>query len=519
MQSETLERSREREHAEDQETSSSFRDGGCNSILLDLLCVLYILGIGYGVVACCIEHLLLSRLTAIMSTAKSKRQPDHLCVLIHGLWGNPVHLNHLRETLQNQYPEDRLHVLVAKSNSDSHTYDGIELGGERITNEIEQKIQELESNGAELSKISIAGYSLGGLIARYAIGLLYKNGVFEKLQPVNFTTFATPHLGVRTPTTGWKGAFWNNLGSRTLSTSGRQMFLIDSFRDTGRPLLATLADANSIFMRGLRMFKNKSLYANTINDRSVPFYTASFSRTDPFVDLEKVDLHFLPNQPEQVLLDPTNPVSPRLTPAETKTLYQSLVARETWESVPFYALLTVLLPVGVSFFLVNAGIQTYKSAKRVRLHEEGKAGTSFRKYRIPLVEEAQAMQDRMMERMANDRSTGGEDYLPTPPPEPASSASSSSTAVACSATPSDLEKQQSLSRQQTKKEKSHFPLLALTAEQFEMIENLDNIGITKYPVHIKAVRHTHAAIVVRTARESFGEGKVCVKHWATNFEI
>lgn len=75
----------------------------------------------------------------------------------------------------------------------------------------------------DLQKISFIGHSLGGLIARYAIAKLYsedfrkpvsqENGEpdgFEKpfgeeksegkiagLEPVNFITSATPHLGLR----------------------------------------------------------------------------------------------------------------------------------------------------------------------------------------------------------------------------------------------------------------------------------------------------------------------------------
>jgi hypothetical protein len=199
---------------------------------------------------------------------------EHLCVLVHGLWGKPLHLNHLKTTISEQYPDGRLYVLVPNSNAEYLTYDGIELGAERITNEIEQKVEELDKQGAKLTKISIIGYSLGGLIARYAIGLLYKNGLFDRLQPVNFTTFATPHLGVRSPSTGYGGQVWNSLGAKTLSTSGAQMFLADSFRDTGKPLLSVLAEPNSIFIKGLRLFKNKSVYANTMNDRSVPYFTS-----------------------------------------------------------------------------------------------------------------------------------------------------------------------------------------------------------------------------------------------------
>ena len=73
----------------------------------------------------------------------------------------------------------------------------------------------------DVAKISFVAHSLGGLVARYAIGRLYENvpivgsshlkekhannsqqlQLFEAriagLQPVNFITVATPHLGSR----------------------------------------------------------------------------------------------------------------------------------------------------------------------------------------------------------------------------------------------------------------------------------------------------------------------------------
>lgn len=74
----------------------------------------------------------------------------------------------------------------------------------------------------ELQKISFVAHSLGGLIARYAIALLYEpatqtdcheeyekdvndacsnqpmgQGKIAGLEPMNFITFATPHLGTR----------------------------------------------------------------------------------------------------------------------------------------------------------------------------------------------------------------------------------------------------------------------------------------------------------------------------------
>lgn len=98
------------------------------------------------------------------------------------LWGNPSHLSNLAKSLQEGHAE--LHVLVAKSNANTYTYDGIELGGERIANEIERRIEELETSGINIKKLSVIGYSLGGLVARYAVGLLYSNDLFEKIQPM-----------------------------------------------------------------------------------------------------------------------------------------------------------------------------------------------------------------------------------------------------------------------------------------------------------------------------------------------
>ena len=424
---------------------------------------------------------------------------------------NPNHLNHLRETLQASHPTDRLHILVAKSNTNNFTYDGIEVGGERITNEIEQTIRELEYDGSKIKKISMIGYSLGGLVSRYAIGLLYKNGLFDEIEPVNFTTFATPHLGVRTPKLGYRAYIWNVLGSRTLSTSGQQMFLIDDFRQSGRPLLSIMADENSIFVKGLQAFKNKSLYANTQNDRSVPYYTAGISRTDPFIDMEKVEVHYVPGQKDPVVLDPSHPVSPRKPKQNDLSTYErfSLISQQTRTTLPFYAVFFTLLPIAIPTFLVNSVYQSYKSAQRVKLHEAGQAGISLGRYRIPLLEEAQAVQDRVYERLAVNT---GEEFLPTPPPEPSTSADSSSTQI-------NSDSSKSPRRRQSAKEDLEFPVLALTEDQFKMVDNLDQVGFTKFPVHIQKHRHTHAAIVVRVQKPGLEEGKVVVRHWAERFEV
>jgi hypothetical protein len=60
----------------------------------------------------------------------------------------------------------------------------VELGGERVCQEIEEELEKLEQAGQLMKKLSVVGYSLGGLVARYAVGLLYSRGVFDKLEPV-----------------------------------------------------------------------------------------------------------------------------------------------------------------------------------------------------------------------------------------------------------------------------------------------------------------------------------------------
>jgi predicted esterase len=104
--------------------------------------------------------------------------------MTNSLWGNPLHLKCMADELRKKHPEENLNILVAKRNSGSFTYDGIELGGERVCQEIEEELEKLARAGQEIKRLSLVGYSLGGLVARYAVGLLHSKGTFEKITPV-----------------------------------------------------------------------------------------------------------------------------------------------------------------------------------------------------------------------------------------------------------------------------------------------------------------------------------------------
>jgi len=107
----------------------------------------------------------------------------HLVVLVHGLWGQPQHMHSIARSLRAQYPADDLYLHCAADNSGMRTYDGVEHGGERVCAEIEALLAHKAKNDAcGFRKISMIGYSLGGLLARYAIGLLEAKGVLNMLE-------------------------------------------------------------------------------------------------------------------------------------------------------------------------------------------------------------------------------------------------------------------------------------------------------------------------------------------------
>ena len=442
------------------------------------------------------------------------------CVLMHyincvRLWGNPKHMAYVASALRDKHTEDKLHILVAKTNSDTYTYDGIDLGAERVTQEIETYISDLEKDGSHIKKLSIVGYSLGGLVARYAIGLLFSNGWFDRLEPVNFTTFASPHLGVRAPVLGVHHRVWNVLGSQTLSASGRQLFTIDIFRNTNRPLLSVLADPDSIFMLALSQFKHRVLYANIINDRSAPYYTTCIVTTDPFVNLDQININHLPGY-APVVLDPANPVSLKSPDAQPPLMTRIAESSHALLSrVPLFALLAVLIPIGSVVFLINSGVQTVRSQKRIRLHEEGKSGIGLGNYRIPLmVENARTT---MESAFANINAGQRQHYLPPEEHTPSTNSAGPKKDQNGSAEKPPLP---ALRRKSTPSQGADFPTLALTPEQFAMVKALDNVGFRKYRVHIQKVRHTHAAIIVRVQKKDFDEGKVVVRHWLEEeFEV
>ncbi|CZS98457.1 hypothetical protein WAI453_005798 [Rhynchosporium graminicola] len=445
-----------------------------------------------------------------MDYTGGSREAQHLCVLVHGLWGNPNHLKVMAQSLRAKYPEESLHILVAKRNSGSFTYDGIERGGERVCFEIEEEIEKSARAGQEITRISLVGYSLGGLVARFCVGLLDSKGFFEKIKPVNFTTFATPHLGVRTPLRGWHNHVWNVLGARTLSASGRQLFTIDKFRETGMPLLEVLADPESIFIKGLAKFERRTLYTNIVNDRSAVHYTTGITKSDPFTNLDKIKINYVKDY-EEVIIDPENPVAPA-DPEETDTTFYGNLLRSSQTTIgrmPFLLAMIFFIPLGVVAFLINSGVQSFRSNRRIRLHERGLAGIQPGNYRVPLL--ITGMREAVEDVYENLNSAQSHEYLVAGTEEEAAQEEPGSPIL--ERTQSHLRSQSNASASGKEKLNHDPPTLALAPYQFRMISALDSVGWRKYPVYIHKVRHSHAAIIVRMEKPDFDEGRVVLKHW------
>nr|XP_043620933.1 uncharacterized protein LOC122592706 [Erigeron canadensis] len=218
-------------------------------------------------------------------SAANKTQADHLVIMVNGIIGSATDWEYAAKQFVNKLP-DKVIVHCSESNSATLTFDGVDRMGERLAEEVVA----VTKRWPEVSKISFVAHSLGGLVARYAIGKLYENSSSEAkiagLQPVNFITVATPHLGSRGPgqlpllcglsfleRSALQTAHW------VAGRSGKHLFLTDN--DDGElPLLIRMvSDSKDIkFISALGSFKRRVAYANANYDHMVGWETSSIRR-------------------------------------------------------------------------------------------------------------------------------------------------------------------------------------------------------------------------------------------------
>ncbi|CAM6014329.1 unnamed protein product [Sphagnum balticum] len=253
--------------------------------------------------------------------------PEHLVVLVNGIVGSVENWRFAAEQFKKKLA-DKVVVHCNACNSALRTFNGVDVMGNRLAEEV----QDVVDANPGVTKISFLSHSLGGLVSRYAIGQLYapqggrsllqerassrfrngeilvehtKVGEAERvgdhdattvaaplygsiagLEPINFITVATPHLGSK----GNRHVPFL-FGISTLERvapmishwfigrTGRHLFLADG-KKTLQPLLQRMVTDchEGRFMSALWAFKQRTAYANIVYDHMVGWRTASIRR-------------------------------------------------------------------------------------------------------------------------------------------------------------------------------------------------------------------------------------------------
>ncbi|KAI3458356.1 hypothetical protein Pfo_015019 [Paulownia fortunei] len=225
---------------------------------------------------------------------------DHLVVMVHGILGSGSDWKFGAEQFVQRLP-DKVFVHCSERNAAKLTLDGVDVMGERLAEEVLEVIKRKPC----LRKISFIAHSVGGLVARYAIGKLYRppkrgsgeevstnvcieesKGTIADLEPINFISVATPHLGSRgnkqVPFLFGVTAF-ERVAGRVIHwifrRTGRHLFLTDD--DEGKPpLLRRMVEDSEecCFVSALQSFERRVAYSNVGYDHIVGWRTSSIRR-------------------------------------------------------------------------------------------------------------------------------------------------------------------------------------------------------------------------------------------------
>ncbi|CAH8355515.1 unnamed protein product [Eruca vesicaria subsp. sativa] len=232
-----------------------------------------------------------------------KIEPDHLLVLVHGILASPSDWLYVEAEMKTRLGR-RFLIYASSSNTFTKTFGGIDGAGKRLAEEVRQVVQKSKS----LKKISFLAHSLGGLFARHAVAVLYSapisqqvsdgaavsnsgnshilRGMIAGLEPINFITLATPHLGVRgrkqlpfllgVPILERLAA---PLAPFVVGRTGSQLFLTDGKADKPPLLLRMASDCEDLkFLSSLGSFRSRIVYANVSYDHMVGWRTSSIRR-------------------------------------------------------------------------------------------------------------------------------------------------------------------------------------------------------------------------------------------------
>ncbi|KAJ7542103.1 hypothetical protein O6H91_10G090000 [Diphasiastrum complanatum] len=243
--------------------------------------------------------------------------PNHLLIMVNGIVGSANDWKYTAVQFKLKQG-DKVIVHCSSCNSATLTFHGVNIMGRRLADEVRDVVNRTPG----LAKISFLAHSLGGLVARYAISQLYvpvlsgktekdrekfktnevdavqRKGTLLGLQPINFITIATPHLGSR----GNKQLPFlcgivclekvaPRVAHLIIGKTGKHLFLADGSCNK-LPLLQRMTTdcEEGLFISALQGFKHRVAYANICNDHMVGWRTSSLRRKSEIHKMKHVPL-------------------------------------------------------------------------------------------------------------------------------------------------------------------------------------------------------------------------------------
>lgn len=448
-----------------------------------------------------------------------------------------MHMNYIKSQIEEVCGNDSEKIVCYATGSHSGflTYDGIDVNGKRICDEILAETERLQVEKDKVTKFSLIGYSLGGLISRYAVGYLNSVGYFKDIQPMNFTTFCTPHVGVTNPGNSWGTRLYNYCTPSLLAHTGAHLFLTDKQKDK-LPLLLWMSDPRSIFFKALKNFKNLSLYANVINDKRTSWYTSAISSKDPFKSMvnenaSAYDLDCIEGY-DPVVVDISKPIkfrseAPRNTDNVTLNRgKQSILRKLNWVKVLFSVV--VVGPVWITYLMIRTVYERINNHRRVasfyrdasnnlvHLYEEGMAKANPDGKKEPTINESneESEEATLLNKVQDDTDTFVESVFNAMNSDSYKTYHDRSRSI-----DDDSSVVGELDLVNMDGAIQEF-VLNLPKAQTLLIENLNKLPWKKFPVLIRKTKQTHRAAIYRYENPSFEEGKVVIKHYVNEiFEV
>ncbi|KAJ3212607.1 hypothetical protein HDU67_003714 [Dinochytrium kinnereticum] len=259
--------------------------------------------------------------------------PVLIVVCVNGTHGYPSDWDAVIAALDSQFrqrfPSDDdglLFTLKSAASQGLSTHDGLVKMAERLAVEVVEWFEktvvwELGKRGESWDVyFSIAGHSLGGLIARYAVKLLMDPTfptslpqtalkhptIIHTFTPTSYLSISTPHLGCGRAVdkkTSWGRNMWasaiESVASSGLSLTLKELMLLDGcgkaafdgsavrdeIRDQDRkvPVLMEMAMRNGPFMKALEGFRC-TLVSAVEGDLLVGFSSSAICSVNPFLD-------------------------------------------------------------------------------------------------------------------------------------------------------------------------------------------------------------------------------------------